>query len=95
MPGSEVVRKKRRETFASVCKHRAVRRRRFVELAPARTAVAACSPSASNASMLAAAFGGAAERVSGLAAASGSEKPVEEVRRALPAGVPSVVPFGP
>ena len=45
--------------------------------------------------MLPAALGAAAERVSGVAAASGSEKPVDEVRLALPAEVPSVVPFGP
>ena len=46
--------------------------------------------------MLPAAFGGAAERVSsGVAGASGSEKPVELVRRVLLAGDPSVVPLGP
>jgi hypothetical protein len=51
--------------------------------------------SASSASMLPAALGDEAARFSGAAAASGSEKPVELVRRALPAGVPRVVPFGP
>ena len=51
---------------------------------------------ASRASMLAAAFGGAAERVSsGAVVVSGSANPVELVRRVLLAGDPSVVPFGP
>jgi len=50
---------------------------------------------ASSASILPAAFGPAAERVSGAAAVSGSAKPLGPVRRALAAGVPSVVPFGP
>jgi hypothetical protein len=46
--------------------------------------------------MLPAALGDAAERnSSGAAVASGSEKPVELVRRVWLAGVPSVVPFGP
>jgi hypothetical protein len=45
---------------------------------------------------LPAAFGADAERVSsGAAVVSGSEKPVELVRRVFPAGDPSVVPFGP
>ena len=46
--------------------------------------------------MLPAALGAAAERgSSGEGGASGSEKPVELVRRVLLAGDPSVVPFGP
>ena len=46
--------------------------------------------------MLPAAFGGADERVSsGAAGVSGSEKPVELVRRVLLAGDPSGVPVGP
>ena len=49
-----------------------------------------------SASRLAAAFGAVAERISsGTAGVSGSEKPVELVRRVLLAGDPSVVPFGP
>jgi hypothetical protein len=46
--------------------------------------------------MLPAALGAAAERgSSGVDGASGSENPVELVRRVLLAGDPSVVPFGP
>ena len=45
--------------------------------------------------MLAEALGAVAERVSGADVASGSVKPVDDVLRALLAGVPSVVPFGP
>jgi len=49
-----------------------------------------------SASIFPAALGAAAERTSsGTAVVSGSEKPVELIRRALLAGVPSVVPFGP
>ena len=51
--------------------------------------------SAISASILAVAFGAAAARASWADAGSGSEKPLEEVRLALVAGVPSVVPFGP
>src|ERR1700724_3163077 len=50
---------------------------------------------ASSASMFAAALGATAARVSGADAASGSAKPVELVRRALAAGEPRLVPFGP
>src|SRR5713101_3810882 len=51
---------------------------------------------ASSASMLAAALGATATRLSWVAAASsGSEKPVELVFRTLAEGVPSVVPLGP
>jgi hypothetical protein len=49
-----------------------------------------------SASMPAAALGATGARGSELeATSSGSEKPVELVRLVLPAGVPSVVPFGP
>jgi hypothetical protein len=50
---------------------------------------------ASSASMLAAAFGAAAARLSGADAASGSAKPLELVRLVLAEGDPRVVPFGP
>jgi type IV secretory pathway VirB2 component (pilin) len=52
--------------------------------------------SAIRASILALAFGAAVARVSeDEETSSGSEKPLEEVRRVLDAGVPRVVPFGP
>jgi hypothetical protein len=50
---------------------------------------------ASSASMFPAALGATAARLSGVEAASGSEKPVDEVRLTLEAGEPSVVPLGP
>jgi hypothetical protein len=40
-------------------------------------------------------LGGAAERVSALAGASGSEKPIDEIRLVLLPEVPRAVPFGP
>ncbi len=45
--------------------------------------------------MLAAALGATGTRVSAVAAASGSAKPLEVVRLVLAAGDPRVVPFGP
>jgi hypothetical protein len=45
--------------------------------------------------MFAVALGALAARVSGADPASGKAKPLEEVRRALAAGAPRIVPFGP
>src|ERR1700738_1167396 len=50
---------------------------------------------ASNASMFAVGLGASAGRLSNIEGESGSEKPVELLRRALAAGEPRVAPFGP
>jgi hypothetical protein len=50
---------------------------------------------ASSASMPVAVLGASVARVSAAEAVSGSEKPPEPVRRALPVWEPGVVPFGP